>query len=129
LPTKLNEKATKLIDGKNFAFLSIPLPDGSPMVTPVWVDHDRDVILVNTVVGRGKQRHGAEGKHVSIAVADQNNMYDHVTIQGRVIEQTKEGADAHIDKLANKYTGAKKFERSSPTEERVIIRIQALRII
>ena len=129
MPTKLNEKATKLIDGKNFAFLSIPLPDGSPMVTPVWVDHDRDVILVNTVVGRSKQRHGTKGKHVSIAIADQNNMYDHVTIQGRVIEQTKEGADAHIDKLANKYTGAKKFERSSPTEERVIIRIQALRII
>ena len=99
------------------------------MVTPVWVDHDRDVILVNTVVGRSKQRHGTKGKHVSIAIADQNNMYDHVTIQGRVIEQTKEGADAHIDKLANKYTGAKKFERSSPTEERVIIRIQALRII
>jgi PPOX class probable F420-dependent enzyme len=129
LATKLNEKARKLIEGKNFAFLAVTLSDGKPMVTPVWIDHDGDLVLVNTAVGRVKQKHTGKGKHVSIAIADQNSMYDHVTIQGRVIEQTGEGADAHIDKLANKYTGAKKYERSSPTEQRVIIKIEPLRIM
>jgi PPOX class probable F420-dependent enzyme len=129
LPTKLNDKAIKLIEGKNFAFLAVLLPDGSPMVTPVWIDHDGDLIVVNTAMGRVKQRQASKGKPVSIAIADQNNMYDRVTIQGRVVDQTTQGADAHIDKQANKYTGAKKYERSSPTEKRVIIKIEPLRIV
>ena len=80
-------------------------------------------------MGRTKQKNATEGNRVSIAIADQANMYDRVIIQGRVVRQTHEGADAHIDKLANKYTGAKKYERSSPNEQRVIIKIEPLRII
>jgi hypothetical protein len=56
-------------------------------------------------------------------------MYDKVIIFGRVTEQSPEGAEAHIDKLANKYTGTKKYQRSSPTERRVIIKMESLRII
>ena len=129
MPLKLSEKALRLVEGKNFAFLAIVLSDGSPHVTPVWIDHEGDLLLVNTAVGRVKQKHAVKGTRVSIAIADQNNMYDRVVIHGRVVDQAHEGADALIDKLANKYTGAKKYERSSPTEKRVTIRIEALKII
>ena len=128
MPTKLSDKAIKLVEGKNFAFLAVVLPDGSPHVAPVWVDHDGDIILVNTTMGRVKQKHATKGKRVSIAIADQSNMYDRIIIQGRVVEQTHEGADSHIDKLTNKYTGAKKYQRSDPTEKRVIIKIEPIRI-
>lgn len=87
------------------------------------------MLLLNTVVGRVKQRYATKGKRVSLAIADQNNMYDKVLIFGRVAEQSSVGAEAHIDKLANKYTGAKKYQRSSPTEKRVIIKVEPLRII
>lgn len=129
MPPKLNQKAVRLIEGKNFAYLATLLPDGSPHVTPVWVDHEGDMVLVNTAMGRVKQKNAAKDPRVSIAVADQNNMYDRVVIQGRVIAQTQEGAEAHIDKMANKYTGAKKYERSSPTEKRVIIKTEPIRIM
>ena len=129
MPAKLTEKAVKLVEGKNFAFLAITLPDGSPHVAPVWIDHDGDILLVNTAMGRVKQRQATKGKRVSLAISDQSNMYDKVLIFGRVAEQSPEGAEAHIDKLADKYTGAKKYQRSSPTEKRVIIKIEPLRII
>jgi PPOX class probable F420-dependent enzyme len=129
LPVKLGEKAVKLVEGKNFAFLAIVLPDGSPHVAPVWIDHEGDLLLVNTAMGRVKQKHATKGKRVSIAVADQENMYERVIVHGRVVNQTREGAEAHIDKLANKYTGAKKYKPLSPTEKRVIIKIEALRVI
>lgn len=129
MPAKLNEKATKLIEGKNFAFLAVLLPDGSPMVTPMWIDHDGDLVLLNTAMGRVKQKQATKGKPVSIAITNLNDMYERVTIQGRVVDQVHEGAEAHIDKLANKYTGAKKYERSSPTEERVILKIEPVRIV
>jgi len=129
LTIKLTEKALKLIEGKNFAFIAIVLPDGVPHVTPVWIDHEGDLLLVNTAVGRVKQKHATQGKRVSIAIADQENMYDRVTIQGQIINQTYEGAENLIDKLANKYTGAKKYERSSPTEKRVTLKIEPIQII
>lgn len=129
MPTKLNAKAIKLIEGKNFAFLATLLPDGTPHVTPVWVDHDGDIILVDTALGRVKQKNTVRDARVSIAIGDQNNMYDRIVIQGRVISQTREGADALIDALANKYTGAKKYQRSSPTEKRVIIKIEPILLL
>ena len=128
MPAKLNGKAVKLIEARNFAFLATLLPDGSPHVAPVWIDHEGDFVLVNTQMGRVKQKNTARDPRVSISVADQNNMYDRVVIQGRVVSQSFEGAEAHIDKLANKYTGAKKYQRSSLTEKRVIIKIQPIRV-
>jgi len=129
LATKLTPKTLQLVEGKNFAFLAVVLPDGSPHVAPVWIDHEGDLLLVNTAMGRVKQKNSTKGKRVSLAISDQENMYERVVIQGRVVDQTHQGADAHIDKLANKYTGAKKYQRSSPDEKRVIIKIEALRII
>jgi len=128
MPAKLNDKAVRLIEAKNFAFLGTLLPDGSPHVTPVWIDHDGDLVLVNTAMDRVKQKNTARDPRVSISVADQNNMYDRVVIFGRVVSQSFEGAEAHIDKLANKYTGAKKYQRSSAAEKRVIFKIQPIRI-
>lgn len=45
----------KLFERKNFAFLSSLMKDGSPHVTPTWVDIEDDIILINTAVGRIKQ--------------------------------------------------------------------------
>ena len=129
MPAKLNEKAVRLIEAKNFAFLATLLPDGTPHVTPVWIDHDGDLVLVNTAMGRVKQKNTTRDPRVSISIADQNNMYDRVVIQGHVVSQSFVGAEEHIDKLASKYTGAKKYQRSSPTEKRVIFKIQPIRVI
>ena len=85
------------------------MKNGSPHVTPVWVDHEgRDNILVNTAFGRIKQINTKRNERVALAVADASNQYEKVLIRGTVIEQTEQGADAHIDKLAKKYTGKDK---------------------
>jgi len=129
MPAKLDEKAIRLIEAKNFAYLGTLMPDGSPHVTPMWIDHDGDLVLINTAMGRVKQKNMSRDPRVSIAIADQNNMYDRVVILGRVVSQSFDGAEAHIDKLANKYTGAKKYQLSTPTEKRVIFKIQPVKVI
>lgn len=40
MTVKLSEKALKLIEGKNFGYLASIMKDGSPHVTPVWVDRE-----------------------------------------------------------------------------------------
>jgi PPOX class probable F420-dependent enzyme len=129
LPAKLNAKAAKLIEGKNFAFLATIMPDGSPHVAPVWIDHESDMILLNTAMGRVKQKNVARDPRVSISVADQADMYDKVVIHGSVVSQTLKGADAHIDKLAKKYIGKDKYPWRAPGEKRVIFKIQPTRVI
>jgi PPOX class probable F420-dependent enzyme len=128
LPAKLTERAKTFIEGKNFAYLATLLPDGSPHVTPMWIDHEGDNILMNTAKGRVKLRNIARDPRVAITVADSNNPYDRIVILGRVVNQTEQGAEAHIDKLAKKYTGANKYQKSSPSEQRIILKIEPSRI-
>ncbi len=127
MSVKLTQNAVKLIEAKNFAHLATLRRDGSPHVAPVWVDHDGDIILVNTAVGRVKQKNIMKDPRVGLSITDQNNPYERVEIRGRVVSQTREGAEEHIDKLANKYTG-KKYQKSSPDEKRIIIKIEPLQI-
>ncbi len=125
---KLTDHAKRLIDGKNFAFLATLLPDGSPHVTPMWVDREGDVVRFNTAVGRVKQKNISRDQRVSVSVADHENPYDRVVIHGRVITQVAEGADEHIDRLAKKYTGADKYQRDRPDEKRITIRVEPFKI-
>ena len=129
LANKLTERGIKLIDGKNFAYLATLLPDGSPHVTPMWVDHEGDMLLMNTAIGRIKQRNITRDPRVSITIVDSNNPYDRIIIHGRVVSQAEQGADTHIDKLAKKYTGANKYQKTSPNEKRIIIKIEPLQIL
>jgi PPOX class probable F420-dependent enzyme len=126
---KLTEEAIRLIEERNIAHLATLMPDGSPQVTPVWIDHQGDLILINTAVGRVKQRNCARGARVALSIAGQENPYDKIMIRGRVIAQTSQGAEAHIDKLAKKYTGAAKYQKSRPDERRIIIKIEPIAVV
>jgi PPOX class probable F420-dependent enzyme len=117
----------KLFEGKNFAFLATLMRDGSPQVTPTWVDIDKnnDTILVNTARGRIKHRNISRDPRVAVSLIDSSNPYDMVTVRGRVVEQIRgKNADEHIDKLAKKYLDEEKYPRRRPGEERVLLRIK-----
>ena len=119
----------KLFEGKNFAFVSTLMKDGYPQITPTWVDIEDGNILVNTAIGRIKQKNVSRDPRLSIAIADQNNPYDMVTVRGKVIEQiTGDAADKHIDKLAKKYLGKDKYPNRAPGEKRVILKVKPERV-
>jgi PPOX class probable F420-dependent enzyme len=123
-----DENIVKLFDGKNFAFLATVNKDGSPQVTPTWIDRDNDIILINTAKGRQKHKNVTRDPRVSISLVDDQNPYSMVTVSGRVIEQTTEGADEHIDKLARKYLNADKYPGYLPEVKRVILKIKPEKI-
>jgi len=111
-----------------FAFLATTMSDGSPQVTPVWFNTDGDDILLNSAQGRVKDRNMNERPQVALSIVDPRNPYRYISIRGRVVETTTEGGWAHIDALANKYTGAEHFTPNSPDEVRVIYRVRLERI-
>jgi len=121
---KLDPEARKLLEDVNFANLATIMPDGSIQVTPVWVDHDGERVLINTAVGRQKERNLRHDSRVGLDVFDMHNPYHYVAIRGSVVERIHEGALEHIDKLARKYLGVDKYPNLQPGEQRVILAIE-----
>jgi PPOX class probable F420-dependent enzyme len=124
MPNTLPESVRKLIDEPNFAHIATLMPDGSPQVTAVWVDYDGRHVLINTAEGRQKPRNLRRDDRVAISIVDQKNPYLWVTIRGRAVELTHEGADAHIDKMAKKYLGQDSYPFRTPSEQRLIVKIE-----
>jgi PPOX class probable F420-dependent enzyme len=121
------EKYRDLLQQKKaFASLATIMPDGSPQVTPVWVDYDGGVVRFNTAKGRVKARNLKAGSRVALAIMDPDNPYRYLQIRGRVRHVTEEGADAHIDQLAKKYLGKDKYPFGQPGEVRVMYEVEPL---
>jgi PPOX class probable F420-dependent enzyme len=92
-------------DNPYYAVLTTLRADGSPHSTVVWVDEDDGDLVFNTALGRAKERHLAADPRASITVVDPANPYRWLAASGPVT-MTTEGADAHIDQLARRYTGS-----------------------
>jgi PPOX class probable F420-dependent enzyme len=119
---ELTTDAKDLIEGKNLVHFVTLMPDGSPQVTPLWVDHDGTHVLVNTAEGRQKPRNLSRDARVAMSIVDATNPYRYVQIRGKVVEVTTEGAFEHICKLSLKYTGSANYPER-PGETRLIVRI------
>jgi PPOX class probable F420-dependent enzyme len=111
-----------------FANLATLMPDGSPQVTPVWVDYDGAYVRVNSAKGRVKDKNMRRDKRVALSIQDPDNPYCYLAVRGEVTEITENGADTHIDALAKKYLGKDRYPFRSPGEVRVIYKIRPERI-
>jgi PPOX class probable F420-dependent enzyme len=126
--TLQSEHVRQLLQGKNFGHLATLMRDGSPQVTPTWLDIDGEHIIVNTALGRLKYENVLRDPRVAISIADQTNPYNMVTIRGKVIEHTTNGAEEHIDKMAKKYLGLERYPGRAPGEKRIILKIKPERV-
>lgn len=121
---KIPEKYLDLFEKKAFAHLATLMPDGSPQVTPVWVDYDGEYVLVNSSIGRQKDLNMRRNPRVAIDIQDPDQPYRHLQVRGRVVEITQEGADEHIDKMAQKYMDKEKYPNRTPGMVRVLYKIK-----
>ena len=112
-----------LLSKPAFAHLATLNPDGSPQVTPVWVDFDGTNVIVNTARGRVKAKNLAREPRVALSIGDPQNPYRYLGVQGHVVEMTEKGGDAHIDKMAKKYLGKDTYPFRQPGEVRIVVKI------
>jgi len=61
-------------------------------------------------------------------ILDPDNPYRYLTIRGRVVKITEEGAVEHINGLAKKYRGLETYRSRSPREVRVMYVIEPRRV-
>ena len=118
------DKFLDLFQKKAFAQLATIMPDGSPHVSPVWCEYDGTHVVINSAKGRVKDKNMRRDPRVGLDVQDPDNPYRHLSLRGRVVDITEDGADQHIDKLAKKYINADRYPGRKPGEVRVIYKIQ-----
>ena len=121
---KLTPKQLALIEGKNFAHVATINKDGSPQVSPVWIEHDGTHIIINSEEKRLKVRNVKRDPRVAISIADAANPYHYIQVKGRVVEVTREGGFEGIDRLSMKYSGNPKYPGNAPGDVRVQIKIE-----
>jgi PPOX class probable F420-dependent enzyme len=121
---KLDAYRDLLEQKKPLAELGTLMSDGTPQVTPVWFDWDGTHIRVNSAKGRVKDRNMRARPAVAVSIVDPDNVYRYLSIRGRVVEVTEQGADAHIDALAKKYLGKDTYPFRQAGEIRVTYKIR-----
>ncbi|MBI4608771.1 MAG: TIGR03618 family F420-dependent PPOX class oxidoreductase [Candidatus Rokubacteria bacterium] len=116
---------------KAYGHLATQMADGTPHVTPVWVDYDGQYLLINSAKGRQKDRNMEARRHVALEIPDPDNPNRYLAIRGAVVEITEEGADEHLDRLARRYLGKERYPASwrFPGEVRRIYKIAPKRVI
>jgi PPOX class probable F420-dependent enzyme len=125
--TSIPEEFHDLFEHQTFAHFATKMADGTPQVTPVWVDYDAeaDRVLVNTARGRQKERNVSRNPQIGLSMVDPDEPYRFVSIQGEVDELREEGAVEHINELAQRYMGVEDYPGLDEEEgARVQIRIR-----
>lgn len=127
----LSEKARAFLQEKRFAVLATLNEDGSVQQTTMWYLLEGDTIVMNTKVGRVKDRNLRRDPRVSICLEDG---YHYLTISGKV-ELIEDQATAQHDiyRLALRYHGeehaARQMAEQFAKEQRVTVHLKPERII
>jgi PPOX class probable F420-dependent enzyme len=117
-------EADHLLEGQHFAHIATLKEDGSPQVSPVWIDREGPLVTFNTAEGRLKTDNLKRDPRVAISIVNQENPYEHLLVQGKVVDITTAGADENIDALAKRYMGVDEYPLRKPGEQRVIVKIE-----
>jgi PPOX class probable F420-dependent enzyme len=99
--------------------------DGSIQLSPVWFEHRDGLIWLNGGPTRDWFRHIQRTGQATLLLVDPKNMFRWAQIQARFLDSTKDGADDHIDRLAQRYFGG-----PYPNEkvDRLIVRLEPTRV-
>lgn len=124
MPDTLPATHKDLLNKTLFAHLATAMPNGQPQVTPVWFDYDGKSVVINTAVGRQKDRNMQRDGRVALSIIDPENPYRYLEVRGTITERTEQGADAVIDRLAHKYLNVDKYPFRKAGEQRVTYKIR-----
>jgi PPOX class probable F420-dependent enzyme len=128
------ERYKYLLDDPVTVSFTTMLPNGQPQSTPVWCSFDGTHVLINSAVGRRKDKNVRLNPKVTVLVIDPADDRRWIEIRGEVEEITEAGAVDHINKLSQVYRGVDEYfgnvapESARSTMTRVIYKIKPLKV-
>ncbi len=117
-----------LARGPNFAIVTSISPTGLIQALPLWIDADDagEHLLLNTEVHRQRYKNYERDKRATVTIIGKDSWYKWAEVRGEVVGEVRgPEARAHIDKLAQRYTGANYAPQI--TSERVILKVKPIK--
>jgi PPOX class probable F420-dependent enzyme len=126
----LSDRARAFLQGRRFAVLGTINADGTPHLSAMWYLLEDDTIVMNTKVGRVKERNMRRDPRISVCVEDGG----YITISGRVeFIDDPETAQHDIYRLAVRYDGEESAkEQVAETfskQQRVTLRLKCDHVV
>ncbi len=115
----LEGRPAEIIADPNYAHLAIPRADGTVQTVMIWAHTDGANVLINSAEGRDWPQNIRRAGTATVTVMADGNPYEWVSVTGRLVEDTHDGADAHIDSLAKKYLGVDSYPYRKEGEQRI----------
>jgi PPOX class probable F420-dependent enzyme len=123
----LQPRDRELLKAPNFCHVSVPEPGGTIQSVVVWCDlADDDQVVLNSAEGRAWPENLRRAGQATMTVMNLENPQEFVTIVGRLIDDTNDGADDVINALAHKYNG--RDYDFQPGQQRVTFRLAPERV-
>lgn len=126
---RIDGKVRELLEAPNVVSIATLDASGAPDVKVVWADLDDGQIVLNSAEGRDWPENVRRDPRVTITVINPDNPYQYGQVRGRVVEDTHEGADEGIDRLAKKYLGTDTYPHRREGEQRVMFRVEPERVM
>jgi PPOX class probable F420-dependent enzyme len=96
----------ELLKDRNYCHVAVPRKDGTIQAVVVWCDlDDDDRVVLNSAEGRAWPANLRRAEHATVTVMNHENPLEYVTLTGRLVEDTHDGADDVINALSHKYDG------------------------
>ncbi|WP_447004903.1 PPOX class F420-dependent oxidoreductase [Saccharothrix isguenensis] len=113
--------------------LAVVRKDGSPHVSPVWVDLDGGTLVFTTSLGSIKGKAIARDGRVSVCLDDERPPFAFVTVSGRAeVEDDPEQVRYWAGRIGARYMGANRAneyaERNAVPGE-VVVRIRDAKVV
>ncbi len=132
MAVELSQKARAFLQEPHFAVLATIHQDGTPQLTTMWYLLEGDgIILMNTKVGRLKERNLRRDPRISICIEDG---YNFLTINGSVeLIDDPEKSQHDIFRLSARYHGEEKaalqMQEQFSKEKRLSLLLKPERIV
>lgn len=118
---ELEGRALEIVrDGQNYAVIAVPLDDGSIQTVVAWAHaDDGGNLTMNSAEGRTWPANLRKAGRATVTMMADGNPYEWVSIRGKLVDDTHEGADDDINMLAKKYLDEDVYPWKGPDEVRV----------
>lgn len=118
---ELEDRALEIArDGQNYAVIAVPADDGSIQTVVTWAHvDDAGNLTLNSAEGRTWVKNLRQAGRATVTLMAEGNPYEWISVRGKLIGDTHEGADDDINMLARKYLDEDVYPWKGPDEVRV----------
>ena len=109
-PVHIPESAGSILDGHVIVHLATLNKDGSPQVSPIWLEREGDIVRFSTAEGRAKMRNLRRDPRLAISFTHPEDSSVSYSVRGRAVAIEQRGWEL-IDRLAGAYGGSDGFPR------------------